>query len=421
MATFNTAEAEVIMLEIVDPDIGKAFEQEAKLWNMMAAGEGTFTNNRGVRLVTYVEPNPGMGWYAEGGALPVGDTSRKVDMRVFYTRYAISGTITGDAIDVTKEESLLDALSSRMKEDTDTGIKEFNQQLYQDGRGIKGTIDSSVGAITTGALGSVFLNAPYGARQMYRRGTYNFYSQGGTQRTTGISNAVASAVDTGTSKVTFDSVPTDTVNGDVLVYKDSWGRSIHGLPYHVNDDNGQYQGQSRATYPKLKSVVIDANDSELTVSLLDKLLFRMMYRTGGQDLGDIFILSSLTQQHQYMSLGYQAKRWEGDAKKFDGAYTTIEHAGRPWVIDTDCPDDDLYILNKKTWGKYQVRRFGVVDYNGEPLKQIPAYSSAGVGSWTDSYTWYIGGKFEIGCKLPHMNARLKNLNTDNLAGGIFTQ
>lgn len=421
MGDFNVAEAEVIMLEIVDPDIAKVFEEEAILWNLLDNGEAQFTNNRGVRLVTHVRQNPGMTWYSEGGALPVGNTSRKVDMRVFYTRFAISGTLTGDAIDTTSRESLAQGLSTRIAEDTATAIKEFSQQLYQNGTGIKATAT----AVTTGAGGTLTAANTYGVRQVLVGGIYNFYSTAGVIRTTGITNATCTDVNIGTGVATFDSVPTDAANTDVLVLAGSYNKAIHGLPYHVNDDTGFYQGQSRSTYPKLKAVVLDASSAALSVSLLDKLIYRSMYRTGTKvSMDDVMIVSSPTQEHAYKALGYNLKRFVGPGGKLDLGYKTIEHNGMPWLLDVDCNDSDIYMLRTKTWGKYQVRPLGLLREDGKILHMIPNVTSTSSNtntSMADRYTYYITAKCDLGCKQPHMNSRLKNLDTTNLATGIFNQ
>lgn len=421
MGDFNVAEAEVIMLEIVDSEIAKVFEEEAILWNLIDKGESKYTNSRGVRLVTHVEPNPGMSWYQEGGALPVGGTSRKVDMRVFYTRFAISGTLTGDAIDTTSHDSMLEGLSSRIKEDTTTGIKEFSQQLYEDGKGIKATIS----AVTTGAAGTATAGTDaYGSRRILKGGLYNFYSSAGVQRTAGVSTSTVTANNIGTGVITFDSVPTDaSASSDVIVYAGSYNKAIHGLPYHVNDDTGLYQGQSRATYPKLKAVVIDASSADLSVSLLDKLEMRTLYRTGASvSTDDFLMISSPTQVHAYKSLGYNLKRFMAN-DKFDGGYKTVEHNGHAWLMDIDCSDKDIYFLRTKTWAKYQVRPFGLLREDGKVLHMIPNVTSTSSNantSFAERYTYYIGGKCDIGCKMPQMNARLKNLSTTNLATGIFS-
>lgn len=435
MGDFNVAEAEVIMLEIVDPDIAKVFEESTILWNMMAKGEAKFTNSRGVRLVTYVQPNPGMSWYSEGGLLPVGSTSRKIDMRVFYTRFAISGSLTGDAIDTTSRESLLEGLSSRISEDTVTGTKEFNQQAYEDGSGIKASV-TGVGSAASGILNFAATGSnsiPFGARRLLERGKYNFIntttgavitSGTGGASTNFFVTAKSNGSGTGTFAITEGGAGTDLTAGtaiaagNAVVYSGSYNRAIHGLRYHVNDDTGVYQGQSRATYPTLKSPVIDASSAALSVSLLDKLEFQTMYRAGADvSTDDFMIVSSPTQAHAYRLLGYNLKRFTGD--KFDGGYKTITHNGHMWILDTDCYDNDLFMLRTKTWGKYQVRPFGIMRQNGQVLNFVPAFDTSGVGTFAEKYVYYIGGKCDLGCKQPQMNARLKNLSTSNVATGIF--
>lgn len=419
MGDFNVAEAEVLMLEIVDRDIGKVFEESSILYNLIDEGESKYTNSRGVRLVTHTEPNPGDGWYREGGTLPVGNTSRKVDMRVFYCRYAISGTLTGDSIDTTSRESLLEALSSRMEEDTTSGIKEFNQQCYQNGNAQKAVIDISGGAPVANADGTwpIVFAVPYGVAQLQKRGTYDAIRPStGAVVGSGVLNSKARSTRIGTFTAAF---PGGTVaTNDVLVKSGSYLLGIHGLPYHINNDTGLYQGQSRATINELQAPIIDANGAALSVSLLDKLEYQQLYRTGpDQNTNDITIISSPTQAHAYKSLGYQLKRFTGD--KFDGGYRTIEHNGHPWVLDTDCADNDIFYLRRQVWGKYQVRPFGVMKKNGQVLNMVPAFTSGGVGSFQDRYQYFIGGMFDIGCKLPHMNTRLKNLDRSNLATTIF--
>lgn len=425
MGDFNVQEAEVLMLEIVDRDIGKVFEESAIAYNLISEGEAKFTNSRGVRLVTHVEPNPGMGWYSEGAILPIGNTSRKVEMKVFFTRFAIAGTLTGDSIDVTSRESLLEALSSRLEEDTTTGIKEFNCQCYMSGDARKAVIDISGGAPVQNGDGTwpITFLAPYGTRQLLNRGSFQVFRPS-TGAQVGTGSHVLNSKNNGTRIGTFDSTfPGGSVaTNDVLVYTGSYLKGIHGFPYHINDDTGLYQGQSRATYDKLKAPVIDANGAALTVSLLDRLEFQTLYRTGAdQDTSDFMILSSPTQAHAYKLLGYNLKRFTG-SDKLDLGYRTIEHNGHMWVLDTDCGDADLYMLRRKFWGRYQVRPFGVLKQNGQVLNMIPAFTVSGAtvsGSFAEKYVYYLGGKFDIGCKQPHLNTRLKNLDRTNLANGNY--
>lgn len=426
---FNIAEAEVLMLEIVSKRINQVFEEAAILWNLLQKGEAQFTNSRGVRLVTYVEPNPGMTWFSEGAILAAPNTSVQIDMRVFFTRFVISGGFTGDALDLTDQESLAKAMSYRMTQDTKTGLKEFNQACYEDGSGKKATVTAvsntqATFGYTDGSGGS---GSPFGARRLLKRGSYEFYDPAtGTRRQLngGATSAKITAKSNTTGVVTFDtdldSGADPVVAGDIAVLTGSYQKVLHGLPYHINDDTGFYQGQSRSTYPQLKAPVIDAGHNFLSVSLMDKMIYQTLYRTGADtDTSDFIVISSMTQHHRYNSLGYNLRRYTS-GQTFDGSAKDVAHKGLSWKQDTDCGDKDVYFLRTAAWGRYEVSPFEPLKKDGNVLRMNPAFSSStGDGSWADKYTYHMVYKGELGCTHPEWNARIKNLGTTGYATGLF--
>ena len=422
---FNVAEAEVLMLEIVDPDVKKHFEESAQAIKLIPQGKAKFTNTRGVRLVGQVEPNPGMAWYGEGEQYATANTSKKVAMRVFFTRFSMARTLTGDAIDTTSRESLLNALSSGIKEDTATATKEFNRQFYGTGTGAVATVTSVSGTdVTFGSTGSN--TSPYGARKILLRGEYNFInpSTGAIRVGSGTGVSIPSARVLSTGVVTFDAVASDVAAGDLVVWKNSYNRSIHGLDYHVNNDTGAYQGQSRADYEALRAVVIDAAVSSvnqpLSLALLDRAEYESIYRTGSDTSTDgVVILSSPTQQAAYKLLGYNLVRYDGPHAKFDGGLQVNTHNGHPWVIDVDAPNDALYMLRKETFGKFEVKPFGIMKDGGQVLRPVHSFNSSAVGGYFDKFIYYLGSKMDIGCYEPFKNIKIKNLDVTNQPQGLL--
>lgn len=425
MADFNVAEAEVLMLEVVDPDVRKHFEESQVGFKLIPQGKSKFTNTRGVRLVGQVEPNPGMSFYGEGEMYATANTSKKIAMRVFFTRFSMARTLTGDAIDTTSRESLLNALSSGIKEDTATSTKEFNRQFYGDGTGAVASV-TGVGSSPTITFASTGSNStPFGARKVLLRGRYNFIDPAtGSIRVTGNASGISipSSRTLSTGNVTFDAVASDVAAGDLLVYENSYNRSIHGLAYHVNNDTGAYQGQSRADYEALRATVIDAAISTvaqpLSVAILDKAEYESIYRTGSADKADdLTILSSPTQVAAYKLLGYNLVRYDGPNAKFDAGLQVNSHNGHPWVIDVDCPNDRIYLLRKETFGKFELKPFGIMKEGGQVLRPIQSYTTGAVGGYFDKFVYYLGGKMDIGCYEPHKNILIKNLDTTNLPTG----
>jgi hypothetical protein len=423
MPSFNLQEANSILLEIVNPDIGKLFDESKNLWNLLQQGETSQVNNRGVRLVASVAPNAGMRWKAETDRMAVGGTSRRIEMNVKYKDFSMSGVITGHAIDNTSSNSLAKGLSTRIQEDIETAMAEFNFMSYEDGSGTKGVVDTSVGAITTGAGGSCYFSAPFGARRIQNEGRYMFYPAGSTTpRSATVS--IATAVDLAASKVVFDQLPAGVVNTDTVAFEGSAGLSLAGIKRHLNNDTGLYQSATitRANYPQLKATVEDALGAALSVSIMDKLLHRTMYKANGganRSIDDFTMISSPAQHQAYLNLGYELRRFEGTDSGLDLGYKTVSFNGHPWVIDTACPDDEIYFLRRSTLIKFELRKLGILDEDGQTLHLRPAFDSAGVGAHIEEYIYYLGARCELGCKEPNANARLKGLDTTNLPHGRF--
>lgn len=425
---FNIQEAEVLMLEIVSKRINQVFEEAAILWNMLQKGESQFTNSRGVRLVTYVEPNPGQTWYSEGAVLAAPNTSVQIDMRVFFTRFVITGGLTGDVIDLTEQEALAKALNHRMIQDTKSGLKEFNQACYEAGTGRKALVTAASGTgatfgYTDGSGGS---GSPYGARRLLRRASYEFYDEAtGTRRQLagGATAATLSSKSNGTGVTVWGTNLTTgadpVIAGDIAVLQGSYNKVLHGLPYHINDDNGFYQGQSRATYGVLKAPVIDAVHTFLSVSLMDKMIYQTLYRTGADvETSDFMIISSMTQHHRYNSLGYNLRRYSS-GETFDGTGKDVKHQGLSWKMDTDCGDKDIYFLRTSAWGRYELHPFELLKKDGNVLRMAPATDTSGNGSFADKYIYHMVYKGDLGCTHPEWNARIKNLGTTDYATGLF--
>jgi hypothetical protein len=421
MPSFDLSEATHIMLEIVNPDISKLFDESKNLWNLLQQGETSQVNYRGVRLVASVAPNAGMKWKGETDPMAIGGVSRRIEMNVKYRDFSMAGDITGHAIDNTNANTIAKGLSQRIQEDIETAMAEFNYACYEDGSGVKGVVDTAVGAVTTGTGGSVYLSAPFGARRVQNEGRYMFYPSGSTTpRST--TPSIASAVDVAASKVTFDQVPAGTVNTDVLAFEGSKDLAISGLKKIINNDTGTFQNVSRNTYPNLKATVEDALGAALSVSIMDKLRHRTMYKANGganRQTNDFTLISSPAQHQAYLNLGYELRRFEGADATLDLGYKAVSYNGMSWVLDTACPDDSIFFLRRSTLIKFELRKLGIIDEDGKTLHLIPAFDSSGVGSHIEKYRYYIGARCEIGCKEPNANALLKNLSTTDLPHGRY--
>ncbi len=416
MGTFNAAEIQALLYEEVDPEVREAFEQATVFINRLKKGKPKFTNSRGCRISTRVRRNPAIAWYTGGGVYPVGGTPRYIDMRVFYANYVIAGAITKEALDLGNRNAMLDVLSTRIKDDTQTLLKELEQQCWENGDGTKGVVSSAV----TGAAGTITFTTPFGARRIFEGGIYNAYAPDGTPRVAGTTDMVLASKVESTGVGTFDSVATDILAGDVVTWKGSFNRAIHGIPYHVNNDSGFYQGQSRGTYPQLKATVFDANSAAISVSIVDRTIALNKYRIGTDKnwKNNFTIWTSPCQYQSYKQLGYSLIRFSGPGSTMDGTFKDIAHAGLDWEEIVDLPDDELYGLRMESINWYELDAMSILKEDSLTLRYVPAFSSAGAGSFKSELVYYIGGSGDIGCGDPRWNFKIDNLSTTNLPTGM---
>jgi len=442
MASLDTTEVRSVLTEIVDPRVKLLQDKSAILWNLIDAGDAKETNARGVRVVAEAQSNPSMLWFPEGGKYPPGGTRRFIPMNITYARFAIASRMTRDAMEQPAAQLIVSDLLNAVKADTRTAMKEFNQQTYRDGSGVKAIVQSrDSGTQVTMAL-------PFRARQLMPEGAYNFYAgNAGTRNAggqTGATYAVGQKIGSGTSTIAatggivqstgvtvFDTVPADVMPGDIVTWENSYGRAIHGLDYIVDNGTGLFQNASRSDYAQLRSIVDDAGGAALSVARLNKLMFQIKYLRGterGTGLGkNLVIVSSPTQVHRYTSLGEIGSNGNiltdlpGGQRILDLGYGGVSFMGLNWIEDVDCPDDVLYLLDLSSIDKYELKPLKVVPLVGNEsgLAPIPGFDANGVGSYYDAGMYVMTGKFDLGSSDPQRNMKIKNLSTSGYATGLF--
>lgn len=432
MATVNLTEVNSVLLELVDPNIQKVFNESDVLYNRFGRGSASDVNNRGVRLVSYVRPNPQQGYYDEGGLLVEGGTTRRIQMNVKYVRYNRSVILTRDAIENTKAHSLLNALRSHMETEAKSAITEFNRQLYGSGTCALATVAD----VTNAATGRIVFSAPTGVQWLLNEGVYDIISSGGTNKgtiflvpgTISRTNLRADFSLTVGATSAGDISSTSIAATDILVWKGSYNKGFKGLGYHVNNDTGAYQSPgagfpsiTRAAYPELKATVIDASSAALSTSLMQRTLTSTLFKVDGgvrRGTKGFFILSNPGQCDAYRNLGYDLRRITDNEGTLDlgVGYQRMSFNGIEWLADTDCPGDTMYFLRSDTIKRYELYPLKMLEFGGQTLMPVPGFTS-GSGAYYDRFTFYMGAMFDYGSTEPNANAKIVNLSTTNLPTG----
>lgn len=428
--------AEALFKEIIAKGLHSYINRSAKFYGRLEQGEGMETNSRGVRIVAEVEANPSNRSFAEGGKYAPFSFPRDINMRVFWTRHSKGRGYSRDEYEalMSSQTSIVTGLTRDVKRETADLIKTINIMCQGNGNGVIARVDSTGSPVVTGANGTARFAYDAGSYFILPRGRYNWVNPAtGLYRVNGGSTAFTSTVSGKTSStqtVTFDTVPSDAAAGDYLVYEDSYLSALHGIPYHVNNDTGNYQGASRALYENLRSTVVSAAVASvpqpLSTALLDRLEAQTLYIHGttsdAENTSEWQWWASPCQEVAYIRLGDPLHRVIKTATsevlnlsyKLNGK--GIQHRHK-WEIDSDHADDRIDGLKMSTFKKF-IAPGGepgfISEVNGGYWREVPSFDSSGVGGYFDRTGFYMGFRMDIGNVSPFSNGAITDLATTGL-------
>lgn len=448
----NNTELSIVLEEVNEKQVADTVNRAAVLKRILP--EGGEINGRGVNVFAKVTKNPAMKWFGEGGTYPVGGNAGRVKMTANFARLAISSQMTRDVLEGADKKAIINVISEEVAGDAITATQELSQQLYGDASGVKGIVASYSGTDVTFRTGVGDLTPDvanygntYGTSLLLKNGRYNFVSgDGSADRGVGAgtqsvavgtvltaaatSNVCTLSSITSGSVAAFDAVPDDAyrlVDGDMIVFEGSYGISVNGLNYHIDSGTGTYQNVSRNTYPTLRCYVLNAANSALTVAMLYKVIFQAKYLRN-QDILDenYIILSSPAQVHQYALLanistagvsGNTNLNTMPDGKKLDYGFTMFEFAGLKWVEDPHCPPHQIFIILPSKFKLHEFKPLGAVPLGGDSgFAPVPAFTSAGVGAYTDNAVYTMTWKGQLVTNDPaKAGIKITNLATSGLA------
>jgi hypothetical protein len=453
--SLNNAELSVVLNEINEKQVADTVNRAAVLKRLIPSGGDI--NGRGVNVYAKVQSNYAMKWFAEGGTYPVGGNSARVKMTANFARFAISSQLTRDVLEGADKSAIINVISEEVTDDTMTATQELSQQLYGNATGAKGIVASVSSLNVTFRVGVGDLTPDnanygntYGTYLLKKNGRYNFISgdaatdrgTGGGTQTAAVGSVLTIAATgnvatlgsiTSGSVAAFDAVPDDNftlLDGDMIVNEGSYGISVNGLDYHIDSGTGTYQNVSRNTYSTLRCYVLNAANSALTVAMLYKIIFQAKFLRGQSILDDNYIiLSAPTQVHQYALLadistaGYNGSTAKTnldvmpDAKKLDYGFTMFEFAGLKWVEDPHAPAHQIFIILPSKFKIHEFKSLSAVPLGGDSgFAPVPAFTSAGVGAYTDNAVYTMTWKGQMVTNDPaRAGMKITNLATSGLA------
>lgn len=414
---FNLTNASVVMTEKIESVLRSAFligtDEEAPTFDLFMKGEKEKTNELGRRVPIRVTPNASYGSITEGGQLPLAGTPELVQLRIYYLNQFMMGEINRAVLDQNSSTDLINFMRTPMEDDQKTFRHIQNLWMHGTGNGSLGV----AGTVVTGASGTVTFTGDYGAENIIKGSRLVFYSSAGVAHNQSGAVTVSTVTAIAGDVVTFDTVPTDVVATDTAHYYGSYGLAPHGIAYHVSETSSTYLGVNTATYPGIKSTIVDAGASggvggtALTPGMLDLMEAKRRRRSGANASrkGRTYI-SHTTQEFNYRQLGYTTtygvQRIIGmNAQKFDLAIGQASHNGANWVLDNQAPKSIIWDLHLPDWAIEYVKLPQFYDDgNGNKM-----WLKSGSGAPYDALQYAIFARYDLLCKNRANQSALINL------------
>lgn len=397
----NTQLIDPLLRKIHLPSVTKQFEQKATLYKEIFEGEGEDTNSLGTAIQMYVREGASNGFRDEAAQFPIPVAPEHVQARVRYVRYRRSKAVTDDVMaHFGKPELFIKKFSQWSSLETDSALKEINRQLYGPGTGEVAVRTTTADSGTTVTFRKI-IGDPHGSRKILVNGRYQFFTAAGVQKVGGGSTVhVCSAVSRSAATATFDAIPNDLANGDILVYEGSFNKSVRGFRYHYSNGSEVYQTIPRDIYEALKAVIVPAGNLKISVALFSRLNMEMLFSTEDPEGKSGFFILAPAQHFLYELLGHSMKRATMQDKNWDGGYKSVSYNSHKLMIDVDCDADKIYWVPREYLKKFQLRKFGIFDDDGRVMRLRPGFTSGGVGTHIAEFLVYYAWDGDLGCTMP---------------------
>lgn len=410
MAAVTIQQLDPALLQLVKDDVTKVFEQEATGWNTFKKNtKSQFINGKGFRIPIYSAPPGGHTWFSENASsFNAPNPYDLKDMYVWPTAYALPFEFTGRVVRNEKDSSsMLRWFGEQLAMYVDTAIKEIEEQLPYDGRGIKAVVNGSPGGTATLAgkvAASVNAGFTKGTQYLTKGAVYDIVDPAtGTVRPT--VGGPVQVKTPGAAQVTLE-VALDAggaVDGDLVVHKGGYNKAFRGLSYLVNNGSGIFQLISRGDNPQMRSPVTDLADTTMGPASFSKTKANLVYRAG-KDQGAKNLVA-ITTPGQYENLrrqGYNLRRFMNSdtVTGVAGSYTDGDTTFLP-IVNMD--EDRTYLVDLSDIERYTEMDFGLYDLDGQTLRMKPGTNQVG----SDNYYGAVGISMNLGLSAPMKHALIR--------------
>ena len=348
----------------------------------------------------------------EGGAFPVAGNLVDIKALVTYKSQFASFKFTGDVEDLATNKTLTNALKRIVKDTTEAYDEKQNYFLFGNGTGSLGVVNVVTDNVSPAADTFSMYNTvaqSQGARALRAGQVISAYSSAGTKRT---NNMTVTSVNRSNDTVTVPDISTGLVQDDIITFADSYNYAPQGFAYHIAD-SGQWLGLNRANYPSLNSVIHDAASASLDQDMIELVALKSRNVRGDAAPKFDYALVMHPVQHKNLraairsasNIDFQASL--AGNEKMDLSVREVSPNGMEIIEDSWCAPSDVWGVRMSDWAIEEVAPRQMYKHgDGNVFIQ----SLAGSTAYADAKEGRVYARYNIVCKKPYRQFRIKNVN-----------
>lgn len=417
------------ILPVLAPEMDRIVENlvelEDHLYSAHAKGEDAQINSLGARVSLRNIINANYGNQSiDGGAFREPGQNNYLQAIIAFTADNYSGGATGAA--QTNLESAK-AFGDSIEEMIALGVQYIKRQRDIDfchgsaPLGFRAKVLSVTSGASTGSV--VVMDPEEGNRFLDKGGCYvAVVAASGVTHGVPTGHYLQSKSDNQTCTFSGDvTANTDWGAGDILVHRadatgaNSWNRAMFGFEY-FGLDSGEYFGLSKDTEDKLRGLRENANNNNVSRSLLLRGETRYKYRWNPGEQGTTKLSAMVdavptAQYSAYTAMGYSLVQYLAQPGaaigKFDGKINAVTDGNRVMIEDANIRPTNWFRYDRSTIRRYVFEQTGLWTRDG--LKYRSIYSTgvaaasgvvASAGQIQDLTSFVIQGKEQMFCKDP---------------------
>lgn len=356
------------------------------------------------------------------------DVTSRVRHKFIYGTFDIPGP------DIEKAKGNVNAfvngLTDKMRSLTEMVLKDMNMQTYGDGSGIRATV-TGIGGYASGALnvdqikwlrvgmhvnvvdaadGVTMANggdsdSADASGDAYYQTRYTVYSlTGASGSTDAIATLGDAAAPTGAD---FSATTPAVATTDMIIRHKTLGSELIGLGAIVDDGTNNASAlilqdidRSISALWQAKVLGNSGTERDLTLQLMQIAMDIPEVLSGRRiDL----VVGSYNARDRYLQLLVPQKRFMD--LKLDGGFQVLEYNGRDFLVDVDCPDGEVFFLNRASIQKFGLFDLAFVEQTGGILK----HESLATG---DVFYGFMRAICNLGTTQANANAKIVDITKE---------